>query len=460
MKLLSRTADPPLVSRGLSIAGVALVIFTVAAAGFVVWGLRQDAVKRARQETQNMDFVLAEQAARLLQAVDRNLQDIQRQLAAAGIENPEQLEQSMKTRKAYQHLARRLRNLPQADSLGIVDVHGRLLSSSELWPLPALDAPDRDYYKYFRDHNDTKPFIGSPTTSVLTGTPIFTLARRISGPHGNFLGVVLAGLAVHHFEALFREVSLEPFGSATIFRRDGLILGRYPRIEAMIGRQVSPESPWYATAAQGGGTYLAPGYVDGIIRIVAVHRVRGFPLFVATATAEVSALADWRWQSLFVAAGALFLAVAFALLFYALAGKSRQLERSEANFRASERRFRDFALISSDWFWETDADHRFTFHSDDVRAFGQNPQSRFGRRRVEIATDAMREPEKWHQHYAVLNSHEPFRDFVYARKVGSEPEHIVLICGNPRFSQLGLFLGYYGTGRILSGKISTPPPAS
>lgn len=33
--------------------------------------------------------------------------------------------------------------------------------------------------------------------------------------------------------------------------------------------------------------------------------------------------------------------------------------------RASEARFRDFAEISSDWFWETDVDHRFTLITGD-----------------------------------------------------------------------------------------------
>ena len=46
------------------------------------------------------------------------------------------------------------------------------------------------------------------------------------------------------------------------------------------------------------------------------------------------------------------------------------LDRQAAQLRESEERLRDFAEASSDWFWETDAEHRFTYLSDGIRAFG------------------------------------------------------------------------------------------
>ena len=71
-------------------------------------------------------------------------------------------------------------------------------------------------------------------------------------------------------------------------------------------------------------------------------------------------------------------ATGFALLFRALLARSRSLERSEATLRESEARCRDFALTSSDWFWETDEQHRFSHLSDHIRAFGLDPQTRIG----------------------------------------------------------------------------------
>lgn len=159
-----------------------------------------------------------------------------------------------------------------------------------------------------------------------------------------------------------------------------------------------------------------------------------------------------------IAAAAAF--VAFTLLCVELAVRSRKLERQTKErdqlaeaLRESEARFRDFALTTSDWFWETDRDHRFTYTSDDIRGFGQDPGSRIGRTRIELAADADTDQDKWLDHMAALNRHEPFRDFVYTRKIGVEPEHILSISGRPSFDSSGRFLGYRGTARNVTDKV-------
>jgi PAS domain S-box-containing protein len=136
-----------------------------------------------------------------------------------------------------------------------------------------------------------------------------------------------------------------------------------------------------------------------------------------------------------------------------LVAHSRSLERSEATLRESEARCRDFALTSSDWFWETDQEHRFTFLSDHIRAFGQDPQTRIGRTRTELAVDVVSEPAKWQEHLALLDRHEPFREFSYERKVGDEPERVISVSGNPFFDKTGRFLGYRGTARDVTEKV-------
>src|SRR5207244_2026041 len=128
----------------------------------------------------------------------------------------------------------------------------------------------------------------------------------------------------------------------------------------------------------------------------------------------------------------------------ALVAHSRSLERSESTLRESEARFRDFALTSSDWFRETDENHRFTYQSDHVRSFGQDPGDVLGRTRIELAVDAPSEAAKWQEHRAVLDRHEPFADFVYTWNAG---ERIVSVSGNPHLDHSERFLGYRGTAR-------------
>jgi PAS domain S-box-containing protein len=195
------------------------------------------------------------------------------------------------------------------------------------------------------------------------------------------------------------------------------------------------------------------GYVDGLAHIVSSHPLRDFPFAATVSAAEEAVLANWGRQSLFMALGMVCMATGFALLCRALVARSRSLKRSEATLRESQARCRDFALTSSDWFWETDEKHRFTYLSDHIRAFGQDPQTRIGRTRTDLAVDIVSEPAKWEEHLALLDRHEPFRDFVYKRKIGDDPERVISVGGNPFFDEARRFLGYRGTARDITEKV-------
>jgi PAS domain S-box-containing protein len=133
--------------------------------------------------------------------------------------------------------------------------------------------------------------------------------------------------------------------------------------------------------------------------------------------------------------------------------RSAAYERAEAARRDSEARLRDFAETGSDWHWESDRNHHFTYLSDGIRVFGQDPTSRLGRPRWELASDLASEPLKWRDHMAVLERHEPFREYVYRMKVGTEPEQTVSVCGKPIFDASGRFFGYRGTARDISERV-------
>jgi PAS domain S-box-containing protein len=195
------------------------------------------------------------------------------------------------------------------------------------------------------------------------------------------------------------------------------------------------------------------GYVDGLTHSVSLPPLRDFPLAATISAAEEAVLANWGRQSLVIALGMVGTAIGFALLCRALVARSRSLKRSEATLRESEARCRDFALTSSDWFWETDEKHRFTYLSDHIRAFGQDPQTRIGRTRSELAIDIVSEPAKWQEHLAVLDRHEPFRDFVYKRKIGDDPERVISVGGNPFYDEARRFLGYRGTARDVTEEV-------
>jgi len=122
-------------------------------------------------------------------------------------------------------------------------------------------------------------------------------------------------------------------------------------------------------------------------------------------------------------------------------------KRAEDALRESEAKFRDYAESASDWFWETDPDHKFTRLTEDERrlARGLATVSRIGVARWEFATDVQSEPEKWQLHRSMLKARQPFRDFVYQAAHSDGSVVYNKISGKPIYDEKGVFLGYRGT---------------
>jgi signal transduction histidine kinase len=126
-------------------------------------------------------------------------------------------------------------------------------------------------------------------------------------------------------------------------------------------------------------------------------------------------------------------------------------EAAESAVRASETRARDFADTASDWYWETDAQHRFTFFSSRLLAYA-DPNAFLGHSRIDLGEQSDPNPVKWTAHRAMLDRHDPFRDFVYRVRLRNRFVHIQA-SGKPIFGPDGAFLGYRGSSRDVTEQI-------
>jgi PAS domain S-box-containing protein len=128
---------------------------------------------------------------------------------------------------------------------------------------------------------------------------------------------------------------------------------------------------------------------------------------------------------------------------------------SDLELEASEGRFRDFAEIASDWFWEMDANLQISYISDRAcELFGVRPEDMIGRSRLAVANADMDDP-KWQAHLATLAAHQPFRDFRYRLSLADHRHCHVSINGKPIFDEEGTFLGYRGTGNDVTLEMET-----
>jgi diguanylate cyclase (GGDEF)-like protein/PAS domain S-box-containing protein len=123
---------------------------------------------------------------------------------------------------------------------------------------------------------------------------------------------------------------------------------------------------------------------------------------------------------------------------------------TEKALRDNEAKFKEFAEISSDWFWEMDADLRFTYFSPrNKKITGFEPELYIGKTRREIRYGTP-DKENWRRHLEDLDAHRKFRNFEYDLKIADGSSLAISTSGNPVFDDEGVFQGYYGTGRDIS----------
>ena len=111
-------------------------------------------------------------------------------------------------------------------------------------------------------------------------------------------------------------------------------------------------------------------------------------------------------------------------------GLRRHLRDTNAQLNAAAARFRWVAELSSDWYWEQDAQMRFTrIDGGRQRPFSIEPE--------DLA--------------AVVYTREPFRDVEIVRRDDhGEVIHAAQVSGEPLFDEHGDFAGYRGVGRDIT----------
>ena len=75
-----------------------------------------------------------------------------------------------------------------------------------------------------------------PVHSRITGVWTTVIARKVTGPHGEFLGVIGRGIEPANFEKFFASLALGDDAAISMLHRDGTLLARYPHVDGMIGQ--------------------------------------------------------------------------------------------------------------------------------------------------------------------------------------------------------------------------------
>ncbi len=130
-------------------------------------------------------------------------------------------------------------------------------------------------------------------------------------------------------------------------------------------------------------------------------------------------------------------------------------ENHRSSERDQEQRLRDFADSGSDWFWEMDADLRFSYFSEKFETVsGVDPEMLLGKTRRETKIPGV-DIKAWKKHLDDLDKRRPFREFVHPRTKDDGTEVWLSISGIPCYNQDDKFIGFRGVGSDITESVKT-----
>ena len=116
----------------------------------------------------------------------------------------------------------------------------------------------------------------------------------------------------------------------------------------------------------------------------------------------------------------------------------------------SEERFRRLTELSSDWYWEQDAELRFVQITGGDTTVAAGPAARYLGSRLWDITSIRRPPAGWSEHLSVVQAQLPFHDLeLQIDDIAGRPCWMS-ISGVPFYGAHGVFMGYRGIGRDIS----------
>ena len=281
--------------------GFAVIILLLALTTIMAARRHNAELTDAARELRTLDLLLAEETSRSFQNVSLVLGSIADEIGNDGVTTSEAFNRRESTLAVHEALKTRADGIPQLDAITIVNADGKLINFSRSWPVPDVQLNDRDYFGYLRDHPLESTYLSEPVLNRSNGTPTLYLVRRLNGPDGTLIGLVLGAIEISYFERLYISLHLDPGNLIALWREDGVLLARFPPAklgQRMPPSEITPEvATWHGVPDVSEKLWTIDNGVPEA-RIVASQRVDGFPLRINIARSKSLILGDWRREVL------------------------------------------------------------------------------------------------------------------------------------------------------------------
>ena len=285
--------------RLIILCGVLLTVAIAVGTGIMLSNLRNRALSENEREIQNITLVLAKQMERDFDAVESVQTSVIERIKALGITSSEDFEQKMSDYNTHQSLRDKVVGFNYLGALILVNSKGKVFNFSRSWPIPDLSVADRDFFLALQSDEKLNSVISKPIRNRATGTWIVQIARKVSGPNGQFLGLVLSAIELQSIEQYFARVVLGPDSAISLIHLDGELMARHPRIETLIGRPIPGGIAVKLVSNSESGVGRQIGTVGKAVdRLIGAHRVAGYPFLIVATTNTTAVLADW-WRAVY-----------------------------------------------------------------------------------------------------------------------------------------------------------------
>ncbi|QPF81990.1 EAL domain-containing protein [Bradyrhizobium genosp. L] len=304
--------------RWLILGGVLLVAAIAIGATLMAENFRERALHNSERELENTVLLLARHFDQQLEDLEVVQKDLIAFMRDNGIATTENYRRRMSAADIHAMLKSKIDALAYVGSLNVFDADGTLINSSLAWPLARASIADRDYFRDFKSNPASPERFIAPVFSRVTGAWTIVIVRKVTGPNGEFLGVIGRGVEPATFEKFFSTVALGEGAAIAMHHRDGTLLARYPHAEELIGKNFRAGPAVQQRVfdlPQTTARLTSP--LDGKDRVVSSRALSNFPIVIVAATTTAAALANWREQIaiLIAVTGLSMLAIAILLTF-------------------------------------------------------------------------------------------------------------------------------------------------
>ncbi|MDZ4073188.1 MAG: EAL domain-containing protein [Hylemonella sp.] len=471
---------------------LAVALLFVGFASLLTWLVLRHFDQSFRQNLYHGQFVLA---TTLADNIDDKLRQSQAMLTQVATQVPPQ---ALRNPQVAQDFLDQKNSLKTFFTNGIllIDARGRVVAESPY--LPGRRGRDISGLEVFQVVSETRqPYISKPFASVRAmGRPVITMALPLLDAQGNMVGRLHGSIELlgRNFLSDLNDFKLGQSGYVSLFTKDRIFISNrnpqrilqpivLPGLNPLVDRAVAGfEGSDTTVTSRGEEVVSSFKHLSAVPWILSMNlpvseateplqQARGFLLLViATGTAVVVVLIWLVMRKALAPLGAL---TQHVRELQHKQGEDRQLRLSASgeigalvqtfnamvqaqdvqrqNLQESETRFRSLAEMSTDWYWEQDTRYRFTLMSRGLDKTGVDTYLGWTRWEMPIVgvSDA-----QWAEHRAMLDRHEPFRNFIYQVRTMQGELRTFSISGVPMFDAQGVFTGYRGIGSDITDRQS------